>query len=155
MLPTPVADNSRGLPQKGTDYASLPNAVTLLPTPTSSVDSGGLDENGEKYGPTSGVTLTDAALRQDWREYEPAIRRWERVLGRPAPAPTEPGAKGQPRLSPKFVEWLMGLPAGHVTDVPGLTRNDQLKALGNGVVPQQCAAALRAFLTDTAKESAA
>jgi hypothetical protein len=33
-LPTPVADNSRGLPQTGTDYASLPNAVIgLLPTP--------------------------------------------------------------------------------------------------------------------------
>lgn len=37
----------------------------------------------------------------------------------------------------------MGLPAGWVTDVPGLTRNDQLKMLGNGVVPQQAAAALR------------
>ena len=33
----------------------------------------------------------------------------------------------------------MGLPAGHVTDpVIGLSRNEQLKALGNGVVPQQC-----------------
>ena len=33
-LPTPVADNSRGLPQTGTDYSSLPNAVIgLLPTP--------------------------------------------------------------------------------------------------------------------------
>jgi hypothetical protein len=29
----------------------------------------------------------------------------------------------------------MGLPAGWVTDVPGLGRNEQLKALGNGVVP--------------------
>ena len=35
LLPTPVADHSRGLPQPGTDYASLPNvAVSLLPTPT-------------------------------------------------------------------------------------------------------------------------
>lgn len=42
----------------------------------------------------------------------------------------------------------MGLPAGHVTDVPGLTRNAMLKALGNGVVPQQAAAALR-WLLDT------
>lgn len=34
LLPTPVADNSRGLPSAGTDYASLPNAVAeLLPTP--------------------------------------------------------------------------------------------------------------------------
>ncbi|MFJ6464341.1 hypothetical protein ACIQM0_25485 [Streptomyces sp. NPDC091387] len=42
-----------------------------------------------------------------------------------------------------FVEWLMGLPAGHVTAVPGLTRTQQLHALGNGVVPQQATAALR------------
>lgn len=40
----------------------------------------------------------------------------------------------------------MGLPEGWVTDVPGLTRKDQLKALGNGVVPQQAAAALRMLL---------
>lgn len=37
----------------------------------------------------------------------------------------------------------MGLPEGWVTDVPGLPRNAQLKALGNGVVPQQCALALQ------------
>ncbi|MET7872583.1 hypothetical protein [Streptomyces cyaneofuscatus] len=37
----------------------------------------------------------------------------------------------------------MGLPAGWVTDVPGLSRTAQLKALGNGVVPQQAMAALR------------
>lgn len=40
----------------------------------------------------------------------------------------------------------MGLPDGHVTAVPGLTRNQQLKLLGNGVVPQQAAAALRHLL---------
>jgi DNA (cytosine-5)-methyltransferase 1 len=38
---------------------------------------------------------------------------------------------------------MMGLPEGHVTNVPGLTRNEQLKALGNGVVPQQALAALQ------------
>jgi DNA (cytosine-5)-methyltransferase 1 len=38
---------------------------------------------------------------------------------------------------------MQGLPLGHVTAVPGLSRNAQLKALGNGVVPQQCALALR------------
>lgn len=68
------------------------------------------------------------------------------VLGRVAPPPTEPGRNGQERLSPVFVEFLMGLPAGHVTQVPGLTRNDQLKALGNGVVPQQAALATRIWL---------
>ena len=40
----------------------------------------------------------------------------------------------------------MGLPEGHVTGVPGLSRNDMLKALGNGVVPQQAEAALRFLL---------
>jgi len=35
LLPTPVADHSRGLAQPGTDFASLPNvAISLLPTPT-------------------------------------------------------------------------------------------------------------------------
>lgn len=81
-------------------------------------------------------------LMPAWGAYEPAIRRWEYVTGRPAPRPTEPGRAGE-RLSPRFVEWMMGLPAGWVTDVPGLPRNAQLKALGNGVVPQQAALALR------------
>ncbi|WP_280699354.1 hypothetical protein [Kitasatospora sp. GP82] len=40
----------------------------------------------------------------------------------------------------------MGLPAGHVTAVPGLSRTAQLKALGNGVLPAQGAAALRLLL---------
>jgi DNA (cytosine-5)-methyltransferase 1 len=80
-----------------------------------------------------------------WGDYEPAIRRWER-LTRPAPSPTEPSRNGAARLSPRFVEFLMGLPAGHVTGVPGLSRNDQLKALGNGVVPQQAAYATRIWL---------
>jgi DNA (cytosine-5)-methyltransferase 1 len=41
---------------------------------------------------------------------------------------------------------MMGLPAGWVTNVP-ISRNDQLKACGNGVVPQQAAAALRHMFT--------
>ncbi|WDZ91162.1 hypothetical protein [Nocardiopsis sp. HUAS JQ3] len=65
------------------------------------------------------------------------------MTGRPAPAPTDPtGRGGAHRLAPAFVEWLMGLPDGWVTDVPGLSRAAQLKALGNGVVWQQAAAAL-------------
>ncbi|MFG2904010.1 hypothetical protein ACGF13_02915 [Kitasatospora sp. NPDC048286] len=44
------------------------------------------------------------------------------------------------------MEWMMGLPAGHVTAVPGLSRTAQLRALGNGVLPDQAAAALRRLL---------
>ncbi|MFI9559149.1 DNA cytosine methyltransferase [Nonomuraea endophytica] len=80
---------------------------------------------------------------QDWGPYEPAIRRWEAILGRPAPNPAEPGTRGQPRLAAIFVEWLLGLPGGHVSAVLGLSRTAQLKALGNGVVPQQAALALQ------------
>lgn len=40
----------------------------------------------------------------------------------------------------------MGLPEGWVTDVPGLSRNAQLKAIGDGVMPQQAAMALRLLL---------
>ncbi len=43
----------------------------------------------------------------------------------------------------------MGLPAGHVTAAP-ITRAQQLKALGNGVVPQQAALAVRTLLERTA-----
>jgi DNA (cytosine-5)-methyltransferase 1 len=42
-----------------------------------------------------------------------------------------------------------------VTDVPGLSRNAQLKALGNGVVPQQAEMALRSLLARTGTEKAA
>jgi DNA (cytosine-5)-methyltransferase 1 len=81
----------------------------------------------------------------DWGPYGPAIARWEAVTGRQAPRPTEPGRTGE-RLSPRFVEWMQGLPDGWVTDVPGLSRNAQLKALGNGVVPAQAELALRLLL---------
>ena len=85
----------------------------------------------------------------DFGPYAAAVRRWER-LTRPAPAPTEPNTKGNPRLNAAFAEWMMGLPEGHVTQVPGISRADQLKAIGNGVCPQQAAAALHQLLTSPA-----
>ena len=50
---------------------------------------------------------------------------------------------------------MMGLPDGWVTDVPGLPRNAQLKALGNGVVPQQALLALRLLVPHLAAKQAA
>jgi DNA (cytosine-5)-methyltransferase 1 len=76
----------------------------------------------------------------DWGKYGPAIARWESIT-RPAPAPTIYRGK-RPRLSPSFVEWMMGLPAGHVTG-HGLRPAQELKMLGNGVCPQQAELALR------------
>ena len=71
-----------------------------------------------------------------WDCYEPAIRRWERTIGRPAPAPTDDG-----KLSSRFVEWMMGLSQGHVCGL-GLSRTAELKMIGNGVCPQQATLAL-------------
>lgn len=73
--------------------------------------------------------------------YTPAVARWAERF-RPPPAPTEMNRNGRPRLNAAFAEWMMGLPAGHVTGVPGVTRAQQLKAIGNGVCPPQAVAAL-------------
>jgi DNA (cytosine-5)-methyltransferase 1 len=87
-------------------------------------------------------------------KYTAAITRHERALGQPAPAPTITGARGGKKLNPAFVEWMMMLPPGQVTAVPGVTVNEMLAMLGNGVVPAQAAAALRFLLTREAVSGA-
>lgn len=101
---------------------------------------------GRRHEPTDSHRAPD---RSPWLEYAPAIHQWEEVTGRKAPPPTETSQRGGDVLSPRFVEWMMGLPAGHVTDTPGLSRSQALKALGNGVVPQQAAHAI-SHLAETA-----
>lgn len=110
-------------------------------------DTSGLGRREGRAEPAGQQGGPDAPLSSapHWGEYGPAVARWESVIGRAAPGPTDPVG----RLAPPFVEWLMGLPIGHVTDVPGLSRTAQLKALGNGVVPQQAAHALRSLLRQT------
>ena len=158
LLPTPRAtDGTKGGPnQRGSSGdLMLPSAVALLPTPDAQMFNGGRVQS---------VKALREGLRQEhandiprliqlagdgsrWGDYAEAIARHERAIGRPAPAPTEPGPKGNPRLSARFVEWMMMLPEGWVTDVPGITRNEALRALGNGVVPAQAASALTLCLS--------
>jgi DNA (cytosine-5)-methyltransferase 1 len=158
LLPTPTARDGDGRGEGTVDYwqrqegrengqrAPLGAVVNLLPTPRAT--------DGVKGGPnqrgSSGDLMLPAAVQPErWGRYADAIRRWEQVMmGRPAPEATEPGAKGQPRLSPRFVEWMMGLPDGWVTD--HVSRNQALHALGDGVVWQQGAYALRRLLTAAA-----
>jgi DNA (cytosine-5)-methyltransferase 1 len=151
----PNRDAPADTPGDGRD-ARRPAAARLVGRPDAALGGGATPADADRDGCARVAELhskTEAGIEEQrrddadgcvlaWGAYEPAIRRWEAILGRPAPRPTEPGANGQPRLTSTFTEWLMGLPAGHVTDVPGLSRNQQLKALGNGVVPQQATAAL-------------
>ena len=81
-----------------------------------------------------------------WGDYADAIARWEWASGRCAPAPVTDS-----KLSSRFVEWMMGLPEGWVTGV-GLSRSQELKMLGNGVVPQQAAAAYGWLLEQTGRD---
>ncbi len=156
LLPTPRA--SLG--------ASATETVALLPTPSAGAfnDSEDLEAwearrqrvkvatgNGNGFG--TPLSIAVRAHPDGWGDYAAAIARHEQALGRPAPAPTEPGRNGAPRLAPRFVEWMMMLPNGWVTGIPGLTRSQQLRMLGNGVVPAQAEAAL-AWLSRVAEVAA-
>ena len=130
--------------------------LNLLPTPAArdwkSGASNLMEQNSRPLNEFAVNILGDVRptdgqwIATDGTDYGPTIRHWEQALGRPAPCPTEPGRSGNRRLSARFPEWMMGLPEGWVTDVPGLSRNAQLHAIGNGVMPQQGAAAVRLLL---------
>lgn len=137
---------------------SVINELPVFPTP---VASEGLkapaQQDAETKSKTGQVWLSNEAKGLSnknigWGKFEPAIRRWEALLGRPAPSPTKADGKdGAHRLSSSFTEWMMGLPedwiCGH-----DLKRNDELKLAGNGVVPQQAELALRLLLETNERE---
>lgn len=83
---------------------------------------------------------------ESWGRLRPAVDRWARVIGRPAPRGLVRGPDGGLVTNARLMEWLMGLPAGHVCDVPGVSEEAQRRLLGNGVVPQQAEAAVRVLL---------
>ncbi|MER6556214.1 DNA cytosine methyltransferase [Streptomyces sp. NPDC001027] len=159
LLPTPTASRygrNRSASHGASSRPSIEYLVRdLLPTPKASdgpYDSTGAhNSHGTYYLPGQAVRLDPRWIGHNGVDFGPAVRRWEHVTGRPAPCPTEPGTRGNRRLSPAFVEWMMGLPEGWVTAVPGIPRKEQLKILGNGVVPQQACHAYGLLLgADTA-----
>jgi DNA (cytosine-5)-methyltransferase 1 len=116
----------------------------LLPTPL--VDDS--KNNGQNTNRIK--TLTSEVYKtekeQNWGKFETAILQWEKVLGRKAPYPTKADAKdGSHRLSSEFTEWLMGVPEGWITNC-GLSRSEEIKACGNGVVPQQAELAIKQLI---------
>ena len=161
LLPTPVAQPSGNSPSEHlrkkpgrdrvTDLAiivenNLLPTGGLLPTPQATY----APRSSPGYGPNlhEAVAATDATFGP----YAPAIARWEHITGRAAPPPTNPPRRegSKPQLSARFVEWMMGLPEGHVTGLD-LSRERQLRMLGNGVVPQQAALAVNTLI-HTAKD---
>lgn len=122
----------------------------MLPTPKAADGDFGLPRTTGRPAEKS-THLTTRVHYTDFGDYAAAVERWEQVLGRPAPAPTKPNPKtGKQQLSAEFVEWMMGLPAGWFTNPEiGLSRPQQFRIAGNGVVPQQGYAALATML-DTA-----
>lgn len=157
LLPTPCArDFKDATASPGAVARNTPSLGAIefyLPTPAAADAERGPDfarAGRDGSGGDDLVTICARATREicsRWGKYQATIERWE-TLTRPAPSPTEPNTKGNPRLNPAFPEWMMGWPAGWVTDVPGISRNDQLRIIGNGVVPQ-CAAAALTWLLNT------
>jgi DNA (cytosine-5)-methyltransferase 1 len=157
LLPTPRTSDGRGPAVHGEGGNDLRTTVAYLPTPRASDGTKGCPaqrgSKGDLTLPSAAVTLDpDQPLSQPdqgeltpWGPYAAAVGRWAAILGRPAPSPTQPGTHAKPVLAPLFVEWLMGLPEQWVCGL-GLPRTVALKLLGNGVVPHQAAAALRALL---------
>lgn len=150
LLPTPNASDGSGggqHPDKRDGHSRQLIDYVLLCTPSASDGTGGKTSRsgGRIDEPLLGGQAREMATA--WGKYEAAIRRWEAIVG-PAPAPTEPNKNGNPRLSSAFSQWLMGWPAGWVTDPAiGISRNDQLRIVGNGVCSQQAVAALRYLLS--------
>lgn len=260
FMPTPRASDGAKGPSYNGHRVNLSGAILgqagLLPTPTASDGMAermrtGVWHAGSRRAMNLGiagqiVTAGEGKARDpesygfrvDWGRFTPAVRRWETILGRPAPDPTQAtrrlrvlagrlparlrdgawcarriqatlphgvdwpcrrrvidrwaavGAAGLidpvwrsiasrdpddpvgctrlparsvldlwfraahtrvtvANLSPRLAEWMMGLPAGWVTDpaiwrnVPGNHRMLQLRALGNGVCPPQAERAVR------------
>ncbi len=118
---------------------------TTQPRPDrqATADADAIGLQGERGGSGQLERNADRCLSERFGGYAPAIARWEHVTGRPAPEPTDNG-----RLNPVFVEWMQGLPLGHVTGTD-TRRAEQLGVLGNGVVPQQAAHAITQLLERT------
>jgi hypothetical protein len=135
FLPTPTTQDATNLGGEAQGRRRSPGLNWIAPAVAHRDE---LDPPGEQLMiPMPG----DEPDRIDWGPFAPAVERWERLMFRPAPHPLEDGPKG-PRLAVAFVEWVMGLPQGWVTDVPGISYRQALTMLGNGCVPQQVAAAL-------------
>lgn len=138
-----VRASDAGLPHRRARFFALATHAERLgpgrrgprqvPGPTSQGEGQGegrkrVRSHARHGGPTPGGS---------WDEFQPAIDRWEQLIGRP-----HPPALVDDRLSPAWVEWAMGFDKGYLTEV--IThRRHALRILGNAVAPHQGLLALR------------
>ena len=101
---------------------------------------GSVEEQAESQPQQRQWSRSESNAGSHWGKYEFVVSRWQEIVGRKVPEPTVT-VDTKRKLNPVFVEWMMGLDEGHVTG-HSLSRAQELKMLGNGVVPQQARAAV-------------
>lgn len=115
----------------------------LLPTPRAGDERRGVEpDRAARTG--TGPTLNDAVGTLPpgtWGIYSDAVRRHAIAMGDPSGLAVPEPVNERGQLRGEFSEWLMMLPAGHLT--AELARQDVVRLAGNGVVPPQAAYAYR------------
>ena len=104
MLPTPTSRDVKGRNQRNDDtcltgaldHVSLmptPNTMDMLPSRHGAAYARVL-RRGKDDAPMRAASgnLRETVVHVDYGRYAPAVRRWSRVLGRPAPCPTQVSA---------------------------------------------------------------
>ena len=102
-----------------------------------------IDEHPNTNGERCTLVTDKRGAKRHKRQSQSIARQLvEAIYNQEVPPPLDEG-----RLNVKFVEYMMGLPNGWVSDID-IPRSQKLKILGNGVVPQQAFRALELLLND-------
>jgi len=127
------------------------NSIGLEQTFTQLTDDGcttNTNSNGNTQSRRTSVCVqSESQGLRGWQDQRKARNEYRFSLEMDRQA--VPDTLDQGKLNPVFVEYMMGLPKGWVTDIDML-RSQKLKMLGNGVVPQQAYRALQ-LLTNVYK----
>jgi DNA (cytosine-5)-methyltransferase 1 len=102
-----------------------------------------IDEHSDTNSKRCTLVTDERGAKRNQGESQSIARQLvEAIYNQEVPSPLDEG-----RLNVKFVEYMMGLPSGWVTNID-IPRSQQLKILGNGVVPQQAFHALELLLNE-------
>jgi DNA (cytosine-5)-methyltransferase 1 len=137
--------SSSNQPTSNSSSIGLPHRHTIGLAETFSISkdngcSSNSDSNGNTQSRRTDLCLQSASAGlHGWENQRKAGNEYRFSLA--MDRQEVPDTLDQGRLNPLFVEYMMGLPKGWVTDMD-LLRSQKLKMLGNGVVPQQAYKAL-------------